>query len=271
MRLLSREEHERAARFHFEKDRQHFKAARSALRIILGRYLNLPPESLEFAQTEYGKPFLTNLEAAGVLFNLSHSGEVAVIAVAREREVGVDVEFMRADFATNEVAEHFFSMAEIYTLSGLEPHLRTQAFFNCWTRKEAYVKARGEGLSMPLDVFDVSLAPDVPAAMLNNRVDKSEPARWIFQDLHIAPDYAGALVVEAVLRGQICRISHLAVECQRQCASFQSFSRSSFLCQRARTGPPSVARTHGRRTLCRNHFPADSESTSTSPIQSQVK
>lgn len=198
VRLLSRDEHERAARFHFERDRQHFKASRSALRIILGRYLNLPPESLEFAQTEYGKPFLTNLEAAGVLFNLSHSGEVALIAVAREREVGVDVEFMRADFATNEVAEHFFSMAEIYTLSGLEPHLRTQAFFSCWTRKEAYVKARGEGLSMPLDVFDVSLAPDVSAAMLNNRVDKSEPARWIFQDLHIAPDYAGALVVEAL-------------------------------------------------------------------------
>ena len=198
VRLLSRDEHERAARFHFERDRQHFKASRSALRIILGRYLNLPPESLEFAQTEYGKPFLTNLEAAGVFFNLSHSGEVALIAVARERELGVDVEFMRPDFATNEVAEHFFSMAEIYTLSGLEPHLRTQAFFNCWTRKEAYVKARGEGLSMPLDVFDVSLAPDVSAAMLNNRVDKSEPARWIFQDLHIASDYAGALVVEAL-------------------------------------------------------------------------
>jgi 4'-phosphopantetheinyl transferase len=206
VRVLSRDEHERAARFHFERDRQHFKVSRSALRIVLGRYLSLPPESLEFGQTEYGKPFLTNPEAAGVLFNLSHSGEVAVIAVAREREVGLDVEFMRADFATNEVAEHFFSVAEIYTLSGLEPHLRAQAFFNCWTRKEAYVKARGEGLSMPLDVFDVSVAPGTPAAMLSNRVDKSEPSRWIFQDLQIAPDYAGALVVEA-LRTQP-RLSH---------------------------------------------------------------
>ena len=198
VRLLSRDEHERAARFHFEKDRQHFKAARSALRIILGRYVKVPPGSLEFGQTEYGKPFLTNPEAAGVLFNLSHSGEIAVIAVTRDREVGVDVEFARPDFATNEVAEHFFSVAEIYTLSGLEPHLRTQAFFNCWTRKEAYVKARGEGLSMPLDVFDVSLAPDVPAAMLSNRVDKSEPLHWIFHDLQIDSDYAGALVIEAV-------------------------------------------------------------------------
>src|SRR5688572_6391326 len=79
VRLFSRDEHERAARFHFERDRQRFKAARSALRIVLGRYLNLPPESLVFAQTDYGKPFLTNPEAAGVLFNLSHAGEIAVI------------------------------------------------------------------------------------------------------------------------------------------------------------------------------------------------
>ena len=211
VRMLSRDEHERAARFHFERDRHHFKAARSALRTVLGRYLNLPPGSLEFGQTEYGKPFLTNPEAAGVLFNLSHSGEVALIAVAREREVGVDVEFMRADFATNEVAEHFFSVAEIYTLSGLGPQLRTQAFFNCWTRKEAYVKARGEGLSMPLDVFDVSLAPDVPAAMLSNRVDESEPSHWIFQDLQIASDYAGALVVEAVASRP--HLSYFAFSC----------------------------------------------------------
>lgn len=211
VRLLSRDEHERAARFHFERDRQHFTAARSALRIVLSRYLNLRPEALEFDQTEYGKPFLTNPEAAGFLFNLSHSAEVALIAVAREREVGVDVEFMRPDFATSEVAEHFFSMAEIYTLSGLEPHLRTQAFFHCWTRKEAYVKARGEGLSMPLDVFDVSLAPDVPAAMLSNRVDKTETARWIFQDLQVAPGYAGALVIEAVASRP--RLSCFAFSC----------------------------------------------------------
>jgi 4'-phosphopantetheinyl transferase len=211
VRVLSRDEHERAARFHFERDRQHFKVSRSALRIVLGHYLNLPPQSLDFAQTEYGKPFLTNPEAAGVLFNLSHSGEIAVIAVARDREVGVDVEFMRTDVATNEVAEHFFSVAEIYTLSGLEPHVRTQAFFNCWTRKEAYVKARGEGLSMPLDVFDVSLAPEVSAAMLSNRVDKSEPSRWIFQDLQIAPDYAGALVIEAVTSRP--HLSYFAFSC----------------------------------------------------------
>lgn len=195
--VISHDEHERAARFHFQKDRERFKIARASLRIVLGRYLNLPPQSLVFAQTEFGKPFLTNFEAAGLLFNLSHSGDLAMIAVAREREVGVDVEFMRADFATSEVAEHFFSVAEIYTLSGLDQNLRTRAFFNCWTRKEAYVKARGEGLSIPLDEFDVSLAPSVPAAMLGNRIDDTEKSRWIFQDLQINPRYAGALVIES--------------------------------------------------------------------------
>jgi len=116
--------------------------------------------------------------------------------VAREREVGIDVEFMRADFATNEVAEHFFSVAEIYTLSGLDPHQRTRAFFDCWTRKEAYVKARGEGLSMPLDVFDVSLGPDSPAALLRNRKDESETLRWILSDIALPANYVGALAIE---------------------------------------------------------------------------
>ena len=196
--LLSPDERERAARFHFERDRQRFKIAHASLRIILGRYLNLAPASLRFAQTDYGKPFLTNLEADGLLFNMSHSGELALIAIAREREIGIDVEFIRGDFATSEVAEHFFSVAEIYTLSGLDPHQRAGAFFNCWTRKEAYVKARGEGLSMPLDQFDVSLAPGVPAAMLTNRIDESEKSRWSFQDVHAAPGYAGALVFESL-------------------------------------------------------------------------
>jgi 4'-phosphopantetheinyl transferase len=196
--FLSSDERDRAGRFRFERDSQRYIAAHVALRLILSRYANLATASLVFAETEYGKPFLVNTEAQGLLFNMSHSGDVALIAVTREREVGIDVEFMRADFATSEVAENFFSVAEIYTLSGLHPRERTRAFFNCWTRKEAYVKARGEGLSMPLDQFDVSLAPGVPAAMLGNRIDESEKNRWILHDLQTAPNYAGALVIEAL-------------------------------------------------------------------------
>jgi 4'-phosphopantetheinyl transferase len=196
--LLSDDEQNRASRFHFGKDREYYRIAHGSLRLLLSRYLNLTPAELNFGQTEFGKPFLTNSEAAGLLFNMSHSGDFALIAVTREREVGVDVEFMRDGFATDEVAENFFSVAEIYTLTGLEPHLRIQAFFNCWTRKEAYVKARGEGLSMPLDQFDVSLVPGGPAMMLENRFDKLEASRWTFHDLAVAPGYAGALVIESL-------------------------------------------------------------------------
>ncbi|HKP36653.1 MAG TPA: 4'-phosphopantetheinyl transferase superfamily protein [Pyrinomonadaceae bacterium] len=193
---LSPDEHDRAARFHFERDRQRFRIARASLRMILSRYLNLAPEDLVFATTEYGKPFLTNPQAAGLIFNLSHSQDFALLAVTREREVGIDIEFMRSDFATSDVAEHFFSVAEVYTFSGLDPDLRTLAFFNCWTRKEAYIKARGEGLSMPLDSFDVSLTPGLPVALLQNRLDPADVSRWSLHELSPAPSYAAAIAVE---------------------------------------------------------------------------
>jgi 4'-phosphopantetheinyl transferase len=194
---LSRDEHDRAARLHLEKDRERFRTARASLRLILGRYLGLAPASLTFAQTEYGKAFLTNAEADGLLFNLSLSRDIALLAVSRDREVGIDVEFMRPDFATCEVAELFFSVAEVYTLSGLDSDVRTQAFFNCWTRKEAYIKARGEGRSLPLESFDVSLAPGLPVALLRSQFGPSELSRWDLTELFPAPEYAAALAIES--------------------------------------------------------------------------
>jgi 4'-phosphopantetheinyl transferase len=194
--VLSDEELERAARFHFEKDRSRFKVARAALRTILARYASLLPDALEFSQNEYGKPFLTNPRAAGLHFNLSHSKDVALLAVTREREVGIDVEFMRPDFATTEVAEYFFSSAEVATLAGVESRLRTRAFFNCWTRKEAYIKARGEGLSLALDSFDVSLKPGQPAALLNTRLAADDVSRWSLHELFPVAGYAAAVAVE---------------------------------------------------------------------------
>jgi 4'-phosphopantetheinyl transferase len=193
---LSSDEHDRAARFHFEKDRQRFRIAHASLRMILGRYLDVAPALLAFAQTEYGKPFLINPEAAGFHFNLSHSEDLALVSVTMDREVGVDIEFMRSNSATIDVAEHFFSVAEVYTLTGLDPSHRTQGFFNCWTRKEAYIKARGEGLSLALDSFDVSLAPDVPVALLQTRFDPSDVSRWSLHELFPAPNYAAAIAVE---------------------------------------------------------------------------
>jgi 4'-phosphopantetheinyl transferase len=194
--VLSDDELERAARFHFESDRSRFRVARAALRSILSRYANLLSDALMFSHNAYGKPFLTNPRAAGLRFNLSHSKDVALLAVAREREVGIDVEFMWPDFATTEVAEHFFSTAEVATLAGVECRLRTRAFFNCWTRKEAYIKARGEGLSLALDSFDVSLKPGQPAALLNTRRDSADVSRWSMYELFPMAGYAAAIAVE---------------------------------------------------------------------------
>lgn len=205
---LSHVEHERSAQFDSEVDRRRFKAARSALRTILTRYLKLPASSLVFAQTEFGKPFVINSEADGLLFNLSRSGDVLAIAVTRDREVGIDVEIVRQESAPMEIAEQCFSVAEIYTLTGLDQDARTVAFFNCWTRKEAYTKARGEGRSVPWVQFDMSLAPGVRAAMLNNRIDKEEMSRWVFHDVQLPPGYVGTLAFES-LRSQP-RLSYFA-------------------------------------------------------------
>jgi 4'-phosphopantetheinyl transferase len=145
----------------------------------------------------FGKPFFADGKATyGLRFNLSHSHRLALIAITRDREVGVDIEYMRPDFVTDDVAAHFFSRAEVEQFGAVAPEMKTQAFFNCWTRKEAYIKARGEGLSCPLDQFDVSVAPDSPAMLLNSRIDSDEVSRWSFQDLFAEPGYAATLAVE---------------------------------------------------------------------------
>jgi 4'-phosphopantetheinyl transferase len=194
---LCLEDRARADRFRFESDRRRFCVARASLRLILGRYLKMKPGRLELDINEYGKPYFADQKAAqGLRFNLSHSHQLALIAIARDREVGVDVEYIRPDFATDEVAGNFFSLAEGEQLSSLPPELKTQAFFNCWTRKEAYIKARGEGMYCSLDQFDVTLSPGSPAMLLNSRIDSKEMGRWTFQDLHPASGYAAALAVE---------------------------------------------------------------------------
>ena len=206
--VLSHDEHERAEQLNSEDERRRFKAARFALRVILTRYVEMPASSLIFGQTEFGKPFVVNSEADGLLFNLSRSGDVVTIAVTRNREVGVDVELLRLESDSMDIAEKCFSVAEIYTLTGLDQDARTAAFFTCWTRKEAYTKARGEGRSVPWVQFDMSLAPGVRAAMLNNRIDKEELSRWVFQDLQLPKGYVGTLVFESS-RTQP-RLSHFA-------------------------------------------------------------
>ncbi len=194
--LLDGDERMRATRFRFQEHRNRFIVARGALRTILGGYLQTEPAALQFSYGRYGKPALAEGVAANALsFNLSHSGEFMLMAVTRGREVGVDIELLNQKFATSEVAERFFSRREILSLRGQPEHLQTEAFFNCWTRKEAYIKARGEGLTLPLDQFDVSLEP-CGASLLDNRTEPGEVSRWSLQELHPAPSYCAAVAVE---------------------------------------------------------------------------
>jgi 4'-phosphopantetheinyl transferase len=168
------------------------------LRAILGRTLNRAPESLSFCYGSHGKPALAGeSDGATIRFNVSHSHGIALYAVTRGRELGVDLEHIRFDLEVAEIAERFFSRREIAMLRTLPTELQCQAFFHCWTRKEAYIKARGEGLSLPLDQFDVSLIPGEPAALLGTQPDPSEASRWSVQELFPAPGYAAALAVRA--------------------------------------------------------------------------
>ena len=191
-RTLEPDELNRASRFHFDKHRRHFIVARGFLRSVVGRYLETQPEALRFSYGAYGKPALASEHV--LRFNLSHSHEVALLAVARDAELGVDVEHVRADFASEEIAQRFFSRAEVEVFNSLPKDEQVAAFFRCWTRKEAYIKAIGKGLSQALDAFDVTLMPGVQAALLRAEDDNVE--RWWMSDLNVGKGYAGALAVE---------------------------------------------------------------------------
>ncbi len=193
--LLCDDERDRACRFYFERDRRRFTVARGALRMILSGYSAQHPESIRFEYGPQGKPHLASSHSE-MRFNLAHSEELALIAVARERELGIDVERIRSFSLGAQRPEDFFSPREVSTLRALSGTLAEEAFFRCWTRKEAYIKARGGGLSIPLDSFDVSLEAGEPAALLAVRGDATEASRWSMQALHPAAGYAGALVAE---------------------------------------------------------------------------
>jgi 4'-phosphopantetheinyl transferase len=193
---LSEEERVRAERFCFQKDREHFIVARGLLRAILGRYLDMQPSQLRFCYSPYGKPTLTRESGGDMLqFNLSHSHRLALVAVTRGREIGVDLEYIRPEPDLISLAERFFSPREVAVLCALPANMQTEAFFNCWTRKEAYLKAKGFGLSIPLSQFDVSLAPGEPAALLSTNWDTQEASRWSLRELNPGPGYVAALTV----------------------------------------------------------------------------
>ncbi|GCE31648.1 4'-phosphopantetheinyl transferase [Dictyobacter alpinus] len=195
--VLQPAEQARAQRFYFEHDRRRWTIAHGILRLLLSMYTGQAPAELNFQVNDYGKPILVQAEGQPELqFNLSHSHEMALYAFSWQRQLGVDVEYMRDNIAYDELARHSFSPAEQAVFLALLASQKRGAFFKCWTSKEAYIKGRGMGLSLPLNVFDVAVAPDVPVALLASREDPHEVERWRMSVLEPGPEYAGALAVE---------------------------------------------------------------------------
>lgn len=193
---LSDEERARAARFRGADDRTRFVAAHAALRSILGRYAGCPPEAIAFDLGPHGKPGLAVPSGTGIAFNLSHSGGLAVVAVARGRRVGVDVEAVRPMAERDAIVARFLSPRERADFAGLSDPLRQDAFFRAWTCKEAYIKAIGTGLATPLDGFSVAVDPGEPMRLIEVVGDPEEATRWSIADLEPGPGYAGAVVAE---------------------------------------------------------------------------
>jgi 4'-phosphopantetheinyl transferase len=188
--VLNREETDRANRFHFERDRNRFITARAALRTILGAYLNLPAEAVRFSYNAYGKPSIRQCDANHKLtFNLSHSSDIAVLAVSEATTLGIDIERKRRTVKFRALATRFFSEAESRFLAQV-PDIRLEhTFFQIWTCKEAYLKGHGRGLSLSLMSFDVSVAENHDPTLIASRHDPDDPEIWQFREIPCHPDY----------------------------------------------------------------------------------
>ena len=196
--VLSEAEREKAARYYIEADRARFTASKVCQRTVLGAYLGIAPGSVTFRVNSYGKPSLSGEHRDESLqFNLSHTRGLGLFAVARGSEIGVDIEEIRSREMDLGIAHRFFSQQEVKSLERLSAAEQKIAFYVCWTRKEAYIKARGQGLSFPLDKFSVSFEPDVPPILLSNDVDPEEVRRWDVYHIDLGDAYTGALVIRA--------------------------------------------------------------------------
>lgn len=186
--ILSDDERERAARFRFEIHRRRFIVARGVLRQSLTEYLGIAPAEIRFSYGARGKPAISG---SSLQFNVSHSEELAVYAFAWDTPLGVDVEHVRPLQDLEGIAQRFFSASEWTLIEAKPPEERVEAFFRCWTRKEAYIKATGDGLSYPLNEFDVSV--NGPAQMLSIGGDSAEASQWSMHDIAVPPGYLAAL------------------------------------------------------------------------------
>ncbi len=208
--LLSHQEVTRADRYHRQRDGARFTAARGQLREILGGYTQLNPKAVVLLVDAHGKPALAlpqagDSSAGAPAFNVSHSAGLALLAVGCPRDlIGIDVEAIRASLEFESMARRFFAPGEVAALLALPSEQRTAAFFACWTRKEAYIKARGLGLAIPLDGFEVSLVPGDAPRLIRPTADDPHGAEWTMMKLDPGPDYAAALCVRGPVEGIRC-------------------------------------------------------------------
>jgi 4'-phosphopantetheinyl transferase len=199
-RYLSTDERLRSDRLLHRQTRDRFVAGRGFLRETLAMYLGLQPADLRFATGEHGKPRLIEVAGSGQLcFNLSHGDDRAILAVASNCEVGIDLERIRDNLPFREMAQRFYSSRERAELFSLPEDRQLTAFFRCWTRKEAYLKGCGSGFSQPADSFDVSLLPGHPPALIEHRTSPGEASRWRLVDIPVSEGYCAALAVEGEL------------------------------------------------------------------------
>jgi 4'-phosphopantetheinyl transferase len=195
---LSQDELRRANRFHFERDRRRFIAARATLRILLGGCLAVRPDAIALGYTGNGKPFVAD-PAANVHFNVSHAHERALYAISKSRALGVDIEYLNRDIDYSGLAERFFTNSEYASLQRIPESGRKRAFLACWTRKEAVIKATGEGLSLPLDQFEVTVEPDAEPRILFFAAATQQISDWTLCAADVGSDYIATV---AAYRGK---------------------------------------------------------------------
>ncbi len=191
--LLSDKEKARAARFYFERDRRAYTITRGYLKERLGDFSGLAPARIEFEYNKQGKPYWAG---SPFFFNVSHSGKKGLVAISPLAPVGVDIEHFRKETTTVKIAERFFSNKEVQAFLALNDGQREEGFFNAWTRKEAFIKAAGLGLSMPLHSFDVTLTPGQEARLLDVRHPGYQAGDWLLRALPVSPPYAGAFCIK---------------------------------------------------------------------------
>jgi 4'-phosphopantetheinyl transferase len=196
---LSIDERARAGRYYFEKDRKRFIIRHGILRMILGRYLRAEPSELKFCYGRNGKPRPADTFGNGPLsFSMSSSEGLALYAFTRNREIGVDVECVRDIPEMDRLVELIFSAMEAHVYRALPKHLKREAFFACWTRKEACLKVTGEGLSLPLDKFELTVDPGEPPSLLGIDGDQKSACRWTIHDFKPISGFTAAIAAEGL-------------------------------------------------------------------------